>query len=91
MVFKGYKGQNAAMDECKQLNAQLPLPKSEGEGFYFRQITGNDKTWIGIRDMTKGGIKENWKDVKENPIGTAYVNLRVNEFIFRFLFYYYYC
>ena len=87
MVFKGYKGQNAAMDECKKLNAQLPLPKSEGEGFHFRKITGKDKTWIGIRDMSKGGIKENWKDVEGNPIGSAYVNLRVNNF-FRFLFCY---
>ena len=73
----GKKGQNAAMDECKSLNAKLPLPKSKGEADEFRKITGSDKTWIGIKDLTKGGVPANWKDVEGNPIGNAYVNLRV--------------
>ena len=74
MVYKGKKGQNTAMDECKRLNAKLPLPKSEGEADEFRKITGTDSTWIGIRDLYKSGDKSKWKDVEGNPIGNAYVN-----------------
>ena len=77
MVFRGKKGQNAAMEDCKKLNAQLPLPKSKEEADEFRKIIGNDDVWIGIRDLTKGGVRSNWKDVKGNSIGNAYVNLRV--------------
>ena len=77
MVYMGKKGQNAAMDQCKNLNAKLPLPKSKGELDEFRKTIGNDNTWIGIRDLTKGGVKANWKDVEGNLIGNAYVNLRV--------------
>ena len=77
MVFMGKKGQNAAMDECKSLNAKLPLPKNKEEADEFRKITGSDKTWIGIKDLTRGGVKASWKDVEGNPIGNAYVNLRV--------------
>ena len=77
MVYMGKKGQNQAMEECKSLNAQLPLPKSKGEADEFRKITGSDHTWIGIRDLTKGGVQANWTDVEGNQIGNAYVNLRV--------------
>ena len=77
MVYMGKKGQNAAMDECKNLNAQLPLPKSKGELDEFIKIVGKDRIWIGIRDLTKSGVKANWKDVEGNTIGNAYVNLRV--------------
>ena len=77
MVYMGKNGQNAAMDECKMLNAQLPLPKSKGEADEFRTITGTDSTWIGIRDLTESGDKTKWKDVEGNPIGNGYVNLRV--------------
>ena len=82
MVFKGFKGQNAAMLECKTLNANLPLPKSEGEANEFRKITRIFPTWIGIRDLTKSGVKLKWKDVEGNPVGYAYVNLRVINLIF---------
>ena len=77
MAYKGERSQNRAMDECKKLNAKLPLPKSEGEANEFRKITGTDSTWIGIRDLTKSGNKSKWKDVEGNPIRNAYVNLRV--------------
>ena len=77
MVFMGKKGQNAAMDECERLNAKLPLPKSKGEADEFRKIIGNDRFWIGIKDLAKSGDKSKWKDVEGNPIGNAYVNFRV--------------
>ena len=79
MVYMGKKGQNEAMDECKGLNAQLPLPKSKAEVSEFRKII-RGYAWIGIRDLTKSGLKNwraNWKDVEGNPIGDAHVNLRV--------------
>ena len=79
MVYKGKKGQNEAMDECKTLNAQLPLPKNKNEADEFRKITGTDFFWIGIRDLTKSGDPSKWKDVEGNTIGNAYINLRVNE------------
>ena len=77
MVFKGTKRQDDAMDECKALNAQLPLPKSKGEVDEFLKITGTDNVWIGISDLTKREVKSKWKDVDGNFIGNAYVNLRV--------------
>ena len=77
MVYKGKKGQNEAMDECTRMNAQLPLPKSKGEADRFIDITGGSYTWIGIRDLTRGKVKENWKDAEGNAIGNSYVNLRV--------------
>ena len=77
MAFKGFKGQNAAMHECKTLNANLPLPKSEGEANEFRKITGIAPTWIGIRDLTKSGDQSKWKDAEGNLVGSRYVNSRV--------------
>ena len=85
IVYMGRKGQNAAMDECKTLNAQLPLPKSRGEADKFRtiiwpviKITGNEiPIWIGIKDSTKSGSKSNWKDAEGNSVGKRFVNLRV--------------
>ena len=74
MVNQGKKSHNVAMDTCKKLNAKLPLPKNKEEVDSFRFLTGSLHVWIGIRDLTKGGIKENWKDVEGNPIGSAYVN-----------------
>ena len=77
MAYKGKKSHNVAMNTCKKLNAKLPLPKSKEEANLFRMTTGltiGNPIWIGIRDPTKGGIKENWKDVEGNPIGSAYVN-----------------
>ena len=74
MVNQGDKSQNEAMKTCKNVNAKLPLPKSKEEGDSFRKITGGKSVWIGIRDLTKGGVKENWKDVEGNRIGSAYVN-----------------
>ena len=59
MVNKGKKGQNEAIDECKKLNAQLPLPKSKNEADKFREVTGTDYVWIGIRDLTKSGDELN--------------------------------
>ena len=77
MVNKGKKGQNEAIDECKKLNAQLPLPKSKNEADKLREVTGTDDVWIGIRDLTKSGDESKWKDAEENFIGNRYVNLRV--------------
>ena len=77
MVNKGKKGQNEAIDECKKLNAQLPLPKSKNEADKLREVTGTDNVWIGIRDLTKSGDESKWKDAEENIIGNRYVNLRV--------------
>ena len=77
MVNKGKKGQNEAIDECKKLNAQLPLPKSKNEADKLREVTGTDNVWIGIRDLTKSGDESKWKDAEENFIGNRYVNLRV--------------
>ena len=77
MVFKDRKGQNEAMDECKTLNAQLPLPKSKGEAYELRKILGTEPFWIGIRDLTQSGIPSKWKDAEGNFIGSRYVNLRV--------------
>ena len=87
MVDKGIKGQNEAMEECKTLNAQLPLPKSKGEADELIKVTGNCNAWtcnawIGIRDLTKSGIQSKWKDVEGNLIGDAYVNVRVINFSF---------
>ena len=77
MVNKGKKGQNEAIDECKKLNAQLPLPKSKNEADKFREVTGTDYVWIGIKDLTKSGIHSEWKDAGDYLIGSRYVNLRV--------------
>ena len=77
MISAGYKKQNEAMDYCKNINAKLPLPKSQGEFNEFNKITGGFTVWIGIRDLTRGGVKANWKDAEGNPIGNAYVNSRV--------------
>ena len=77
MVNKGKKGQNEAIDECKKLNAQLPLPKSKNEADKLREVIGTDIVWIGIRDLTKSGDESKWKDAEENFIGNRYVNLRV--------------
>ena len=81
MAYKGRKSHNVAMETCKKLNAKLPLPKSKEEAESFRKITEvgakslfDKNVWIGIRDLTKSGVKENWKDVEGNPIGSAYVN-----------------
>ena len=89
MAFFGGKGQNEAMEKCKSLNAQLPLPKSKGEADEFRKVIkiymkffNFLNTWIGIRDLTKSGVKLKWKDVEGNPVGYAYVNLRVINLIF---------
>ena len=82
MVDKGRKGQNEAMEECKTLNAQLPLPKSKGEADELRKVTGKNNAWIGIRDLTKSGIQSKWRDVEGNLIGDAYVNVRVIIFSF---------
>ena len=83
MVYKGERGQNAAMDVCTGLNAKLPLPKSREEHDKFKLITrtkskgvivkNHDATWIGIRDLTRGKVKANWKDVEGKPVGSAYV------------------
>ena len=82
MVYMGKNEHNAAMDKCKMLNAQLPLPKSKGEADEFRKITGSitgsGNTWIGIKDSNFSG-KANWTDVEGIPIGNRYVNLRVIE------------
>ena len=80
MAYMGQKGQNAAMEECKKLNAKLPLPKNKEEAEKFRKITLAN-TWIGIRDFTMGGVKANWKDVEGNPIGNAFVNSRVTNLL----------
>ena len=85
MVDKGKKGHNAAIDECKTLNAKLPLPKSGSESYKLRKIMGmtlTDYVWIGIRDLTKSGIKSKWKDAEENLIENRYVNLRVITLVF---------
>ena len=74
------------MDECKALDAQLPLPKSKGEADAFRKITGTDNTWMGIRDLTKSKTQSQWKDAEGNPINSAYVNLRVMKLVFNFRF-----
>ena len=85
MISAGSKKQNEAMDFCKNINAKLPLPKSKAEFDEFVKITGfsaSSWAWIGIRDLTRGGVKANWKDAEGNPIGNAYVNLRVINVIF---------
>ena len=87
MVYKGEKGQNAAMDECKDLNAQLPLPKNKGELDEFRKITGTKRVWIGIRDFAESGVKSKWTDVNGNFIESAYVNLRVINLVFYLYFF----
>ena len=92
LVFKGLKGQNAAMDECKKLNARLPLPKSKGEADEFRKVTKTVKTqyyrvWIGIRDLLFTGVRSEWKDVEGNVIGSAYVNFRVRNLVFNIRFF----
>ena len=69
------------------MNAQLPLPKSKGEADKLRNITGFDNVWIGIRDLTKSGDQSKWKDVEGNSIGKAYVNLRVEIYIFISLYF----
>ena len=77
MIYLGAEQQNKAMDRGRRLNAQLPLPKSEGEVDKFRNITGFEYVWIGVRDLTKSGDRSKWKDVEGNSIGNVYVNLRV--------------
>ena len=73
----GSKGQNEAWDECKTLNAQLPLPKSKDEADRFIELTSKQSIWIGIRDLTESGDPSKWKDAEGNLIGRRYVNLRV--------------
>ena len=80
MINAGSKKQNEAMDYCKNINAKLPLPKSKAEQDEFMKVTKTSWVWIGIKDETKFGVKANWKDVEGNPIGNAYVNLRVINF-----------
>ena len=82
MLFRGKKGQNAAMEECKTLNAKLPLPKNKGEADEFRKFTGPNETWIGIRDFTKSGLMSKWQDVEGNPIDG--VNSFVNSGVINF-------
>ena len=81
MINAGSKKQNEAMDYCKNINAKLPLPKSKAEFDEFKKIMVG-QVWIGIKDLTRGGVKANWKDAEGNPIGNAYVNLRVINVIF---------
>ena len=83
MVYKGEKRQKVAMEECKALNAQLPIPKSKGELDKFVKIAGaGNSVWLGIRDFTESGVKSKWKDVEGNNIGNAYVNSRVINLIY---------
>ena len=84
MAYKGRKGQNKAMAECRTLNATLPLPKNKGEADKLKKITGFVSFWLGIKDVTRGKVKANWKDVEGNAIGNSYVNLRVTIYTFVF-------
>ena len=86
MVMQGQQSQGVAWDMCKNLNATLPLPKSRNEASALKKITGWNGKWIGVRDLTRGGIKAFWKDVNGYSIGneasnvyasSVYVNLRV--------------
>ena len=82
---KGEYDQSKAMDLCKNLNSQLPLPKNAEEETEIRKIAGYD-FWIGIRDLTRSGVKRNWKTADGKNIENAYVNLRVAIFTLVFLF-----
>ena len=77
MVDHGWKHQDDAIDFCKKLNAGLPLPKSKGETAEYLKITGFQRVWIGLTDLTKSGDIAAWKDIEGNPIGNRFVNLRV--------------
>ena len=77
MVAHGMKHQDVAIDFCKNLNAGLPLPKSKEETAEFLKITGSQRVWIGLTDVTKSKDIAAWKDIEGNPIGNRYVNLRV--------------
>ena len=83
MTNLGKKGQDEAIDSCKKMNAGLPLPKSKNETAEYLKITGSQKVWIGLKDVTKSGDMAAWKDLDGNPIGNRYVNLRVSIFNFR--------
>ena len=78
-----------AIDFCKKMNAGLPLPKSKEETAEFLKITGSQRVWIGLTDVTKSKDIAAWKDIEGNPIGNRYVNLRVITFNFclSFMFY----
>ena len=74
---KGQMAQSKGMELCSSLDALLPLPKSMNEISAFKKITGKNSFWIGIKDPTRSGMPENWKDATGNPIGTRFVNARV--------------
>ena len=76
MVDHGVKFQDAAIEFCKKMNAGLPLPKSKGEITEYLKITGSERVWMGLTDVTNSGNMAAWKDLEGNPIGNHYVNLR---------------
>ena len=74
----GKMNQIRAIDHCKGLNATLPSPVSLLEFEVFSNFSNPHKAWIGIRDPSNSGKKENWRGVQSNqPI---YVKSRVQKF-----------
>ena len=71
----GNMNQTRAMQYCKELNATLPLPVSSLEFEVFNEFSSPEKSWVAISDPSNSGIKENWKDFKNNK--PVYVKLRV--------------
>ena len=67
--------QTRAVEYCRELNATLPLPVSLAEFEVFSNFSSPEKAWIGLRDPSNSGIKENWKDVENNQ--PAYVKKKV--------------
>ena len=63
-VNMGVKTQSQAIATCKNLNARLPLPKSEVESSSFLKMFP-DRTWLDITNPVFEHIKVNkmsWKD-----------------------------
>ena len=67
--------QTRAVEYCRELNATLPLPVSLAEFEAFSNFSSPGKAWIGLRDSSNSGIKENWKDVENNQ--PVYVKKKV--------------
>ena len=71
----GNMNQTRAVEYCKEINATLPLPVSLREFEAFSNFSSPQKAWIGIRDLSNSGKKENWRDGHNKK--PAYVKPRV--------------
>ena len=64
-----------AAENCKELNATLPLPISLLEFEVFSNFSSPHKAWIGVSDPLNTGRKMSWTDFENKQ--PAYVKSMV--------------